>query len=216
MFLIFGLGNPGRQYDGTRHNMGFEAVDLFAKRHGFKIKATKFEAYAAEDFFAGNKLVLVKPTAFMNLSGTVVNKFTRYYKMPPEDWAERLIVIYDDTDLEPGQIRIRRRGSAGGHNGMKNILYHLETEDFMRIRIGVGRRPEGMDQCSHVLSRFSKTQEDAAIQGIITATDALEDLIRHGSTFTMNKYNAKPAPPKEPEETEVNPDTNPQPLTSNF
>ncbi|MDR2167438.1 MAG: aminoacyl-tRNA hydrolase [Clostridiales bacterium] len=192
MFLIFGLGNPGRQYAGTRHNIGFEVVDLLAKRHGIKIKATKFEAYGGEGFFAGQKLLLAKPTTFMNLSGLAVKKFARFYKMPPEDFLERLIVIYDDSDLNPGQIRIRQRGSAGGHNGMKNILYQLETDEFLRIRIGIGRRPEGFTQSNYVLSRFAKSEEDAAVAGIIAAADALEDIVRHGATFAMNKYNAKP------------------------
>jgi PTH1 family peptidyl-tRNA hydrolase len=125
--------------------------------------------------------------------------------MPPEDFMERLIVIYDDTDLAPGQIRIRQRGSAGGHNGMKNILYQLETDEFLRIRIGIGRRPEDFTQSNFVLSRFSKSEEDAAIKGIIAAADAMEDILRHGASYAMNKYNAKPkhvGAPKEEENEE--------------
>ncbi|MCL2234961.1 MAG: aminoacyl-tRNA hydrolase, partial [Defluviitaleaceae bacterium] len=121
MYLIVGLGNPGRQYDGTRHNIGFDVVDLLAKRHDIKIKATKFDAYAGEGFFYGQKLVLVKPTTFMNLSGRAVQDFVRYYKIPVEDLASRLVVIYDETNLPVGQVRIRERGTAGGHNGVKNI-----------------------------------------------------------------------------------------------
>jgi len=198
MFLVFGLGNPGRQYDGTRHNIGFEVVDLLAKRHDIKIKAMKFEAYGGEDFCLGDKLVLIKPITYMNLSGTVVKKVARYYKLAQEDFLERLVVIYDDTDLPPGQIRIRQRGSAGGHNGMKNILYMLETEDFVRIRVGVGSKKEGWSQSNHVLARFDKSEEEAAIKGIIAAADALEDIMRHGVAFAMNKHNQDPNKPQRP------------------
>jgi PTH1 family peptidyl-tRNA hydrolase len=190
MYLVFGLGNPGRKFAGTRHNMGFETIDKIARDYNIKIKATKFDAYAGETFLHGQKAVLIKPDTYMNLSGLAVKKFVRYYKMPPEDFAEKLIIIYDDTDLSPGQIRIRQRGSAGGHNGMKNILYHLETEDFLRIRIGVGGKPLGWEQSDHVLSRFAdKDEETAAVKGILTAVKALEDIIGHGAGFAMNKYN---------------------------
>ena len=198
MFLVFGLGNPGRQYDGTRHNIGFEVIDLLAKRQGIKIKAMKFDAYGGEDFCLGDKLVLVKPTSYMNLSGTVVKKIARYYKLAQEEFLERLIVVYDDTDLPTGQIRIRQRGSAGGHNGMKNILYMLETEDFIRIRVGVGGKKEGWSQSGHVLGRFDKSEQDAAVAGIIAAADAIEDIMRHGVTATMNKQNQKDEKPKPP------------------
>jgi len=193
MYLIVGLGNPGRQYDGTRHNIGFDVVDLLAKRHDIKIKATKFDAYAGEGFFYGQKLVLVKPTTFMNLSGRAVQDFVRYYKIPVEDLASRLVVIYDETNLPVGQVRIRERGTAGGHNGVKNILYQLEVEDFLRIRIGVGKKGEGWTQSGHVLSRFSKSEEDKAVRGVIAAADAFEDIVREGVQFAMNKYNAKNA-----------------------
>ncbi|MCL2855780.1 MAG: aminoacyl-tRNA hydrolase [Defluviitaleaceae bacterium] len=191
MYLIFGLGNPERQFDGTRHNIGFDVVDLIAKRHEIKIKATKFDAYAGEGFFNGQKLVLVKPTTYMNLSGQAVRDFVRYYKMPIEELIQKLVVICDETNLPVGHVRIRQRGTAGGHNGIKNILYHLGVEEFLRIRIGVGKKGEGWTQAGHVLSRFSKSEEDKAVQGIITAADVMEDIVRHGAAFTMNKYNTK-------------------------
>jgi len=199
MFLIFGLGNPGRQYDGTRHNIGFEVIDLLAKRHGIKIKASKFDAYAGEEFCLGSKMILVKPTTFMNLSGKAVRQFLRFYKLPEEDYRERLIIIYDDTDLPPGQIRIRQQGGAGGHNGMKNIIYSLETDEFVRIRVGVGGKAAGFTQAGHVLARFNKSEQDDAIKGIIAAADALEDIMRHGVAQTMNKQGVvekkkRPAP----------------------
>jgi len=196
MFLIVGLGNPGRQYAHTRHNMGFEVVDKLAHDHNIKIKASKFDAYSGETFMAGHKVVLVKPTTYMNLSGRAVRDFVRFFKMPEEDFATQLIVVYDDTDLACGKIRIRQRGSAGGHNGMKNILYQLETEEFIRVRIGVGKRPEGWKQADYVLSRFGKDEEDEAIKGIIAAAKAVEDIILHGVDFAMNKHNPTEKPPK--------------------
>ena len=200
MYIVVGLGNPGRQYDGTRHNIGFEVIDLLAKRHGIKIKASKFDAYAGEEFCLGSKLILVKPDTFMNLSGKAVKQFLRFYKLPDEDFSTRLIVIYDDTDLEPGQIRIRPSGGAGGHNGIKNIIYLTERDDFIRIRVGVGKKAPGFSQSGHVLARFTKSQEDDAIKGIIKAANALEDIMRDGLNAAMNKHNGddKPKPPPVP------------------
>ncbi|MCL2753440.1 MAG: aminoacyl-tRNA hydrolase [Defluviitaleaceae bacterium] len=194
MFLIVGLGNPGRQYAATRHNMGFEVVDKLAHDWDVKIKASKFDAYSGETFIMGHKVVLVKPTTYMNLSGRAVRDFVRFFKMPQEDFASKLIIVYDDTDLACGKIRVRVRGSAGGHNGMKNILYTLETEDFVRVRIGVGKRPEGWTQADYVLSRFGKDEEDEAVRGIIAAAKAVEDIIHHGVDFAMNKHNPAQKP----------------------
>ena len=189
MYLIFGLGNPGRRYAHSRHNMGFEAVDVIARDHEIRIKESKFAAFAGEGFIGGQKVVLVKPTTYMNLSGEAVRDFVRWYKMPPEDFAGRLIVIYDDIALPIGKIRIRERGSAGGHNGMKSILYHLETEDFVRIRVGVGGKPDGGNLSAHVLGKVDKDEEATMVHGILAAAAAAEDIIRSGVSFAMNKYN---------------------------
>ena len=197
MYLIFGLGNPGRRYAHSRHNMGFEAVDIIAKEHEIRIKESKFAAFAGEGFIGSEKIVLVKPTTYMNLSGEAVRDFVRWHKMPSENFAARLIVIYDDIDLPVGKIRIRERGSAGGHNGMKSILYHLETEDFIRIRVGVGGKPKGGNLSAHVLGKVDKEEEATMVHGIIAAAAAVEDIVRHGINFAMNKYNQVPKEKKE-------------------
>lgn len=191
MYLIVGLGNPGRKYAGSRHNVGFEVIDKICHDHKIKIKASKFAAFAGEDFIGGQKVVLVKPTTYMNLSGEAVRDFVRYYKMSHEDFAARLIVIYDDIALPTGRIRIRQRGSAGGHNGMKNIIYHLETEDFIRVRVGVGSKPEKMDLSAHVLGKVAGEEAGTMVHGIITGARAVEDIIRHGAEYAMNTYNPK-------------------------
>ncbi|MDR2183847.1 MAG: aminoacyl-tRNA hydrolase, partial [Clostridiales bacterium] len=169
MYLIFGLGNPGRRYVHSRHNMGFEVIDLIARNHEIRIKESKFAAFAGEGFIGSQKIVPVKPTTYMNLSGEAVRDFVRWYKMEPEDIAHRLIVVYDDIDLPVGKIRIRERGSAGGHNGMKSILYHLETEDFVRVRVGVGGKPAGGNLSAHVMGKVDAEEETALVHGIITA-----------------------------------------------
>ncbi|MCL2396789.1 MAG: aminoacyl-tRNA hydrolase [Defluviitaleaceae bacterium] len=199
MFLIFGLGNPGRKYAGSRHNMGFEVVDKIANDHEIRIKESKFAAFAGEGFIGSQKIVLVKPTTYMNLSGEAVRDFVRYYKMAEEDFARRLIVIYDEINLAAGRIRIRQRGSAGGHNGMKSILYQLETEDFLRIRVGVGGKPDGGNLSAHVLGRAAGEEADSMVHGIITAARAVEDIVRHGAEYAMNMHNpvAKPEMPPE-------------------
>ena len=191
MYLIFGLGNPGRRYAGSRHNIGFEVIDKIAHDHEMRLKESKFAAFSAEGFIAGQKIILVKPTTYMNLSGEAVRDFVRYYKMPQQDFSRKLIVIYDDINLSAGRIRIRQRGSAGGHNGMKNILYHLETEDFLRIRVGVGSKPEGGDLSTHVLQKVGKDDMDNIISGILKAVCAVEDLIKNGVDFAMNTYNIR-------------------------
>jgi PTH1 family peptidyl-tRNA hydrolase len=197
MYLIFGLGNPGRRYAHSRHNMGFEAIDLIARDHEIRIKESKFAAFAGEGFIGSEKIVLVKPATYMNRSGEAVRDLVRWYKMEAEDFAARLIVIYDDIDLPLGKIRIRERGGAGGHNGMKSILYHLETEDFLRIRVGVGGKPDGGNLSAHVLGKVDKEDEAALVHGIIAAAAAVEDIVRSGVGFAMNKYNPAPKANKE-------------------
>ncbi|MCL2574364.1 MAG: aminoacyl-tRNA hydrolase [Defluviitaleaceae bacterium] len=204
-YLIFGLGNPGRKYAHSRHNIGFEVIDVMARDHEIRLKESKFAAFAGEGFIGGQKVVLVKPTTYMNLSGEAVRDFVRWYKINPEDFASRIIVVYDDIALPVGKLRIRERGSAGGHNGMKNILYHLETDEFLRIRVGVGSKPEGGNLSAHVLGKVDADEETVMVQGILTAAAAVEDIIRSGADFAMNKHNppAKPPrPPKPPKEEE--------------
>lgn len=152
MYIIVGLGNPSKQYEGTRHNAGFMTLDVLADRYNIDISEKKHKALCGKGVIEGNKVVLLKPQTFMNLSGESVRAAADFYKVAPEE----IIVIYDDISLEPGQLRVRKKGSAGGHNGMKNIIAHLGTQDFPRIRVGVGEKPAGMDLADYVLGRFSK------------------------------------------------------------
>jgi len=189
MYFIFGLGNPGRKYDNSRHNIGFEVIDRLANDLQIKIKEFKFKAFAGEGFFSGEKILLVKPTTYMNQSGQAVRDFMAYYKLSSEEIASKLIVVYDDIDFDCGKIKIKQKGSAGGHNGMKDIIYHLETEDFIRCRVGVGAKPENIELSAHVLGYFSKHEAEDMLFGIISGADAIKDIIEKGAVFAMNKYN---------------------------
>ena len=190
-YFIVGLGNPGRKYMGTRHNVGFDVVDRLANDHQIKITESKFAAFAGEGFISNRKVMLIKPTTFMNRSGECVRDFMNYYKADSDAVAERLIVIYDDVALPVGKLRIRARGSAGGHNGIKDILYQLEQEEFLRVRLGVGDKPPRMDLADYVLSGFAKTEIEDITFGVIDAARAVEEIITQGIDFAMNKYNPK-------------------------
>ena len=187
MFLIVGLGNPGKDYSGTRHNAGFEAIKKLANDNGIKINKVKHRAFIGEGFISGQKALLAMPQTFMNLSGESVRDLMAYYKLD----ISSLIVVYDDTDLDVGSVRVRERGSAGGHNGMKNILYHLETDEFLRVKIGIGEKPPGWDLADYVLSRFKPHEMDDIIRGICDAADAVALILKEGAIAAMNKYNAK-------------------------
>ena len=181
-WLIVGLGNPGPKYEYTRHNVGFLVLDELAGRWGIKLKKLKFQSLYGE----GGGKVLLKPQTFMNLSGQAVRAALEFYKLPPE----RLIVIYDDVSLPPGKLRLRETGSAGGHNGMKDILYHLRTDAFPRIKIGVGAKPHpDMDLADWVLSGFSKEEAGAMKETFSRAADAAEDIVRLGMELSMGRYN---------------------------
>ncbi len=187
MRLIFGLGNPEKDYKGTRHNVGFETINKLAYDFNIEINKAKFRAHIGEGFIANEKVMLIKPQTYMNLSGECVREIVHFYKLSAED----IIVIYDDIDLDIGQIRIRKKGSAGGQNGMKNILYHLETDEFIRIRIGVGEKPKGWNLADYVLSRFKPSEMEDIISGITKAGDAVETIIRLGVSEAMNIFNKK-------------------------
>ena len=165
MYIIVGLGNPGKQYEATRHNVGFIAVDEIAKRLNIKMDRLRFKAIVGEGRIGGEKIVLAKPQTFMNLSGQSVVELMNYYKVPHEN----LIVIYDDIDIEAGKLRIRHKGSAGSHNGMKNIIYLLGFDDFPRIRIGVSKPRPRQELASFVLSKFDKDEIPRMIESIETA-----------------------------------------------
>lgn len=184
MYIVVGLGNPGNKYSGTRHNVGFHTVDLLAQRNGIKVTKLKFKALYGEGIIAGKKVVLVKPQTYMNLSGQSVIDIVNFYKVD----MKNLIVIYDDIDVKFGGLRIREKGSAGTHNGMKSIIYLLQRDDFPRIRIGVGR-PEVGDLGDFVLSPF-KGEEITIIKEVIEkATMATEAIIERDLQEAMNKYN---------------------------
>ena len=186
MYLVVGLGNPGRDYVGTRHNIGFEAADAICAKYDIKLNKEKFRAVFGEGYIGGDKVIVTKPQTFMNLSGESVREIRDWYKI--ED--ENIIVIYDDISLPIGKLRIREKGSAGGHNGIKNIIYQIGTDIFPRIKIGIGA-PEHSDYDikDYVLGRFSDEEVKILIQSVIRAAEAVEELIVRGSKSAMNKFN---------------------------
>lgn len=186
MFIIAGLGNPSEKYDKTRHNVGFDTVDILAEKLNVKMKKTVFNALVGKAVIGGEKVLLVKPLTFMNLSGNAIKAVSRFYKVDPKS---QLIVIYDDADLEEGKLRLRKKGSAGSHNGMKSIIERLGTEDFSRIRIGIGKRPEQMDMVNYVLGRFDKETRVVMEQAFEKAAEAAIDIVENGMDHAMNHYN---------------------------
>ena len=188
MFLIAGLGNPGRQYEKTRHNLGFDTIDELIDRHRIPQGGIAHKAMYGKGMIAGEKVLAVKPLTYMNLSGESLREWVNYYKLDPET---EMIVIYDDIDLEPGQIRIRKKGSAGGHNGIKSIIAQLGTQNFYRIKVGVGAKPRGWDLADYVLGRFSSDERIAVDKAICDAADAVEMILRDGIESAMNHYNRK-------------------------
>lgn len=188
MYIIVGLGNPERRYDGTRHNIGFSAVTALADIYGISMDMKKHRAVCGKGVIDGQKVILAMPQTYMNLSGESVRELVDYYKIDPE---EELIVIYDDINLAPGKLRIRPKGSAGGHNGIKNIIAHLGTQVFPRIRIGVGEKPKGWDLADYVLGRFSKEEEPVVREALEKAAKACSEIITEDVTSAMNKYNNK-------------------------
>lgn len=186
-YLIAGLGNPGKKYIDTRHNVGFDMLDVIASANGIKVSKVKFKALIGVGKIKGRDVILAKPQTYMNLSGESIREIAQYYKIPPE----RIIIIYDDIALELGRIRIRKKGSAGGHNGMKNIIYHLKTEDFPRIRIGVGAPDSQEDIKNYVLDKFSKTDISVLTNVAKDMPAVVNTIIEHGMDTAMNKYNQK-------------------------
>lgn len=188
MFIIAGLGNPKKEYDNTRHNIGFETIDALAEKYNISVMDIKNKAMTGKGIINGQKVILAKPLTFMNLSGESIRPLVDYYKI---DVQTELIVISDDISLPPGQIRIRKRGSAGGHNGLKNIIQHLGSEDFQRIRVGVGEKPKGYDLADYVLGHFSKEEQPLKEEGIEKAICAVELMLTGSTDQAMNEYNRK-------------------------
>lgn len=185
MKWVVGLGNPGVQYASTRHNIGFMAIDALADRFNINVKDSKCKALIGEGRVGTEKLVLIKPMTYMNLSGESVRAYMDYYKVSLED----LIVLYDDMDTEAGRIRVRYQGSSGGHNGIKSIIQHTGTQTFNRIRMGISRPAQGRDIVDYVLQSFSKAEKDAIQQSIDKTCDAVEYSLTHTFEQTMAKYN---------------------------
>jgi PTH1 family peptidyl-tRNA hydrolase len=190
MYIIVGLGNPTKQYDKTRHNVGFDAVDELARRYDIQVDTKKHKAICGKGMIDGYKVVLAKPQTYMNLSGESVKELIDFYKI---DYVEELIVLYDDISLEPGQIRIRKKGSAGGHNGIKNIIAHLDSQEFSRVKIGVGEKPRGYDLADYVLGHFDSIDRKKVEDSLEKTAKAVEEIITRNIDSAMNLYNKKEA-----------------------
>lgn len=185
MFVIVGLGNPGKQYEHTRHNVGFDVIDILAKEYGASVTKMKHKALIGECRVGSEKVLLVKPQTYMNLSGETLIDIYQYYKVELED----IIVVYDDIDLDVGKIRIRKKGSAGSHNGMKSIIKCLGSGDFPRVRVGVSKPGPGADLANFVLSRFRKEEQLDIDNGLEKACKSVDSMIRENIDLAMNKYN---------------------------
>lgn len=185
--MIVGLGNPGDKYEKTKHNMGFMAIDLLAKELGVSFKEEKpFMSMVASTFVNGEKIFLVKPLTFMNESGRAVKPLLTYFNVDSSD----VTVIHDDLDSPLGRVRLRQKGSSGGQNGIKSIITHVGTQEFNRIKIGIGRPKHGMSVVNHVLSKFDKEDEETGLGGVVKSVDALKFYIEDGDfQKTMNKFN---------------------------
>ena len=183
MFLIVGLGNPGSEYEDTRHNIGFKVVDNIAKEYNIEINRQKFKGMCGEGFINGEKVILLKPTTYMNLSGESIREVVDFYKLSNED----VLVIYDDISLDVGRLRIRDKGSAGGHNGIKSIIAHLGTDVFPRIKVGVGQ--PNVDLVHYVLGRFSKEEMEILRESIDASTKAAAEMLKSDVKTAMNKFN---------------------------
>ena len=185
MYLIVGLGNPEEEYSKTRHNMGFNTINKLAEKYNIEVKQKKFQALYGSGIINNEKVILLKPQTYMNLSGNSVKEVIDFYKID----LKNLIVIYDDMDIEPGKIKIRKKGSAGGHNGMKSIIQQIGTENFGRIRIGIGRPTHKGDEINYVIGAIPEDEVLKLEDGTEKAKEAVVDLIKNGIDDAMNKYN---------------------------
>ena len=184
MYLIVGLGNPESDYAKTRHNMGFNVINELAKKYNINIGRKKFNSEYENAIIEGQKVILVKPQTFMNLSGEAVIQFAEFYKIE----LDKIIIIYDDIDIEPGKIRIRKSGSPGSHNGMKSVVQHLKSEKFTRIRVGIGR-PNEQNMIEYVIGNIPEEEMELLDSGVEKAKDAIVELLKNGIDSSMNKYN---------------------------
>lgn len=188
MYIIAGLGNPGKEYDNTRHNIGFAAIDYIAETYGISVDDKKFKAKIGKGMIEGEKVILLKPQTYMNLSGESIRLALDFFKV---DEKTELLVLFDDVSLDVGQLRIRKKGSAGGHNGLKNIISHLGHDSFQRIKIGVGEKPKGYDLADYVLGHFSKDEMKRMDETVIQVNQAVKSIVTDGIENAMNQFNKK-------------------------
>ena len=188
MYIIAGLGNPGKQYEGTRHNIGWQVIDALAEKHGIRVLENKFRGLIGKGIINGEKVILVKPLTYMNLSGECIGELVNYFKI---DETCELVVIADDISLDVGFIRMRKKGSAGGHNGLKNIIAHLGHENFIRMKMGVGDKPAGYDLADYVLGHFNKEENEILAESKKNAVFAIETILSDGIDKAMNLYNTQ-------------------------
>lgn len=187
MYYIVGLGNPGIQYENTRHNAGFITIDYLARKYSIDVRKIKFKSLIGQGVISGQKVMLVKPQTYMNNSGEAIREIYKYFDFE----HDKLIVIYDDIDIDFGSIRIRKKGSAGTHNGMKSIIYNLEFDDFPRIKVAVGKKPSYMDLANFVLSGFSKQEAKIIEEEVKLTSDAIEMILEEGIEKSMSMFNSK-------------------------
>lgn len=187
MYLIAGLGNPTKNYEGTRHNVGFSMIDVLGNKFGIDVTTKKHKALVGRGIIEGMRVILAKPQTYMNLSGESIREIADFYKIEPKN----IIIIYDDISLDVGRLRIRKKGSAGGHNGIKNIIAHLGTQEFPRIKVGIGEKPQGWDLADYVLSKYSKAEQEALAEASEGVIGAVKLMVMDDVDAAMNQYNAK-------------------------
>lgn len=184
MYLIVGLGNPEEEYSNTRHNMGFNVINKLAEEYKIDVNKNKFDALLGTGSIEGEKVILLKPQTYMNLSGKSIIQVVNFYKIP----LQNVFVIYDDIDIAPGLIRIRKKGSSGSHNGMKSVVAELNSEDFARIRVGIGK-PENDDMINYVIGKIPKEGQELLEEGVLKAKQAVVEILKNGLDRAMNKFN---------------------------
>lgn len=187
MYVVIGLGNPGKDYANTRHNAGFNTIDILSKKYNISINKIKFKAVFGEGNIGSEKVILVKPQTFMNNSGITVREIVDFYKLP----IENIIIIVDDIDIDFATIRVKAKGSSGSHNGLKSIIYHIQSDEFPRVKIGIGKKHENQDLADFVLSRFSKDEQIDMEAAYLSAAEAVETIIKEDINAAMNKFNIK-------------------------
>jgi len=186
-YIIAGLGNPGTRFDNTKHNVGFDVIDLLSGKFSIKVSKIKFKSVYGEGKIGGARVILAKPQTFMNLSGESISALKAWYKVP----EERIIIVFDDIDIGIGELRVKRNGSAGSHNGMKSVIYQLGKDNFPRVKVGIGPKPEGWDLADYVLSKFTKEEQGKVNKSEEAAVLAIEEMISGDIDSAMNKYNKK-------------------------